>query len=373
MAKKTKYSLWENIVDITKSSGKLLTAFAVVAILVGGMTLVENPSYWWVSLLIVAGFFLLIFVMVNARVFVKIVLSTVLMLVLAGVSFYATSFLDSESSGSLIFLSGFFAVFFLGLAISYFMPSGQSRWTALAWTEIFYFLLTWTGILLLNLILLPALIFVPVSLGIFVLFYLFGPGSHYPVEKMPKNFREEALTKRIEKAATAAGMEVRSFEDKEESSYLLWGQRAYMLYPILMDQAFGIIGRHKTQLSYGGKPINSWLRHLSFVKNPFYKAKKADILLVLLDYNNSNGSQVKVIGVSMPDTKNVVPVAVFPAKLLKSSEPKALSKVFAQLDKNLENYVDDLNDKQKEALAKFANHKTKALLKQERLEETKNL
>ena len=126
-----------------------------------------------------------------------------------------------------------------------------------------------------------------------------------------------------------------------------------MLYPIRMEQAFGVMGRRHQQLSYKEHPINSWLRSLSFMKNPYFKSRGAETLLVLVDMDNANGKETKTIGVSVADSKRVVPVGIMPGKLLKSEDEKALQKALASLDENFESFVTDLTPKQQTALSNF--------------------
>lgn len=342
-----------NLKETVKANGRLLTIFGVVAIIVSGITLVEYPQNWWIALLAVTAFFGAVFLFINARAVIKMVLSALLTLVLAGIAFNLGALVEPMGSGAFVWLFGHLMVFFFSLSISYFIPSGQSRWTSTTLAVIAYFLITWILVGSTGMVLIPAAVDVLIALAVFVLLYAFGPKSLFSSKRMPQNFKAPELTGRVKQAAEYANLEFRDMSNKNESTYLVWGERAYMLYPVEMDQAFGFAGRRRPKLSYKGKSINAWLRYLSFTKNPYFKARGAETMLVLVDVNNANGKTAKTIGVSVPDSKAVTAVGIIPGKLLKTDEPKALQKALVSLDPQFEEFVVDLTDKQKDALSKF--------------------
>jgi len=344
----------DSLVETLKANGRLLTIFAVSAIIIGGITLVEYPENWWISLAAVVGFFLVIFVFINARVLIKSIVATALTLVLAGVAFNLGAASEPYGPGAFVWLFGHFIVYFLSLALSYFLPSGQSRWTSIGLAVTLYFGLTWALAAELGTLVAPAAVSILIAVGFFVLIYLYGGQTRFSPKKMPEPFSSDNLTKNIEKSAEFSGFEVRPIVTKEDTSFLVWGERAYVLYPVKLEQALGIIGKKKSvRLSYKGKSINEWLRYLSFTKNPHFKARGAETMLVLLDMNNTNGKDFKVIGVSMPDTKAITPVGIMPGKLLLANEDAALKKALAHFDSFYQGYVTDLNEKQKVALTRF--------------------
>lgn len=341
--------------DTMKENGKLLTVFACAAIIIGGITLIEAPQNWWIALLAVTGFFFVLFVFMNARVVLKAIATFLVTILLSAFAFNISIMSDLLASSAFIWFFGHYVTLFLCLTISYFLPSGQSRWTTLTFAVGIYFASVWGLVLIANNLTVASVVAVLVAVGVFVLLYLFGGKSRFASKIMPQPVIENPeLAAHIKTAAEHAGFNFRDVSTKEDSAYLVWDKRAYVLYPVKMDQAFGIIGkRKKTQLSYKGKPINAWLRFLSFTKNPYLKARGADTLLVLLDMNNKNGTDYKTIGVSMPDSRAVTPVGVMPARQLLASEDKVLRKALVRIDPNFKAFVTDLTDKQKASLAKI--------------------
>lgn len=342
-----------NLKETLKANGRLLTIFGVAAIVISGITLVEYPQNWWIALLSVTGFFLALFLFINARAVIKMAITVLLTLVLAGIAFNLAALADPLGVGAFIWLFGHLIVFFLTLSLSYFLPSGQSRWTTIAVTEVIYFSGTWLLIALSQAVTASAAVAILISIGIFVLLYTFGSKSRFTGKKMPKTFDEPGLGDRIAKAAEYADLKVHKLESKEDSSYLVWNERAYILHPVAMEQAFGFVGKRKPKLSYQGKSINAWLRYLSFTKNPYFKSRGAETMLILVDVNNANGKESKTIGVTLPDSKALVPVGIIAGKLLKSDDEKALRKALLNLDVQFQEFVKDLTPKQKDALDKF--------------------
>lgn len=340
---------WETL----KENGRLLTVFASLAIIISGLTLIQAPSKWWIALLAVTGFFLALFLFLNARVVIKVIFASVLTVVLSAVAFNVAIISEPLGSASLLWFLGHYVVFFFCLSVSYFLPSGQSRWTTIAVAIAVYFGLTWFLAITLNSLFWPAILCILIAAGAFVLLYLFGGRSRFSGKTMPKHMSTETLSENILKAAALSDFNVREISS-EDNSFLLWGDRAYVIYPIEMEQALGVTGRKKRiQLSYRGKAINSWLRFLSFTKNPYFRTRGAESMLVLLDMKNANGTEFKTIGVSMPDSRAITPVGIMPGKLLLATEEKALKKAFSHLDSSFESFSRDLTEKQKTSLAKI--------------------
>jgi len=350
-------SLLEVTWETLKENGRLLTVFAVAAIVIGGLTLVQSPENWWIALLAVTGFFFALFLFLNARVVVKSILSLVVTITLSAFAFNIAIVEEPFGSASILWFFGHFVVFFFGLSVSYFLPSGQSRWTTMGLSVFIYFAITWFLASITQTLFLPAILSTVIAGSVFVLMYLFGSKSRFSSKKMPQNGNTEALSSNIQKAAQFSDLNSHYFKS-DDPSYLVWNERAYVLYPVILDQAFGVIGkRNKAQLSYKGKAINSWLRFLSFTKNPYFKSRGAETMLILVDIKNANGNEFKTIGVSSPDSKAVIPVGVMPGRLLLANEDKALKKALARLDVTYQEYVTDLTEKQKVALSKLGETK----------------
>lgn len=348
------------ISEVLQANGLLITIFLCIAIVLGGYTLIESPQHWWIALLLVAGVFAGVFLLINAAIVIKVAISLIVLAFTAAFSFQLGATIEPSTSGAFVWLFGTFVVYFGCLAISYLIPSGQSRWTVLILIELGYFAgvlalsafslaLTWTaaaGIL-------TAFVF-------YVLLFRFGSRSRTAESNMPQNFIDERLDSGIQKAATYAGLHSRPLTKGDKKFYIVWGERAYLIYPAKLEQAFGVIGRRKLQLSYKRKSVNPWLRYLNFFLLPTRKARGADILLVIADTSDGNGKEIKTIGVSIPDSKAVVPVGIIPSRLLLSNDEVAFKHAFAELDSSFEDFVDVLTEKQQRALEDFGKTNSKA-------------
>ena len=339
--------------EVLQANGLLITIFICVAIVLSGFTLITAPQRWWIVVLLVLAVFVGVFFLINAAVVIKIAISLVILAFTIAFSFQTGATLEPSTSGAFIWLFGTIVVYFGCLAISYLIPSGQSRWSVLILIELIYFIgvfaltasslsLVWTaaaGIL--------------TAFVLYALMFRFGARSRTAESNMPQNVVSDTLDYSVEKAAAYVGLETRTLTKDGKKFYLVWAERAYLIYPIELNQAFGMIGKKNLQLSYGQKSVNPWLRYLNFALLPNRKARGADILLVLADTSNANGQEPRTIGVVIPDSKAVIPVGVMPSKLLLSRDEPALKKALSKLESSFEEFVDPLTEKQKKALNDF--------------------
>jgi Ca2+/Na+ antiporter len=343
--------------EVFQANGLLITIFACVAIVFGGFTLIEAPERWWVAVALVAAVFTAIFLLITAAIVIKVLLSLAVLLFTAAFAFQGGATLDPNSSGAFIWLFGTFMVYFGCLAISYLIPSGQSRWSILILTEFTYFV----GVFILTMLELSlswtAAAGIVTAFVFYGVIYRFGSRSRTAEADMPTNVISDTLDYSIPRAAELSGFKSRALTKGDKKAFIVWGERAYLIYPVKLDQSLGVIGRKRLQLSYRGKNVNPWLRYLNFVLLPNRKARGADIMLVLADTSNANGGEVKTIGVSVPDSKAVVPVGIIPGKLLLSRDEPALTKALSQLDSAFSDFTDDLSEKQKQALEDFGDPK----------------
>lgn len=336
-----------------QANGLLITVFACVAIVLGGFTLIEAPERWWLVLLLVFCFFLAIFLLINAAVVIKMVISLVVMLLSAAFAFQAGATLEPSTSGAFVWLFATFVVYFGSLAISYLIPSGQSRWSILILTTAFYYVAVFSVSAAGLSLSLTAGAAALTAFAFYGLVFRFGSRSRTAEESMPVNETSAVLDYSIPSASTLVGLQSRKLVKGDKNFFVVWGDRAYIIYPVKLEQAFGVTGKKHIQLSYKGKGINPWLRYLSFTLNLSRKGRGADMLLVLADTTNANGAVAKVIGVSLPDSKAVVPVGIMPSKLLMSRDEPALKKALAGLESSFDDFADRLSEKQKHALSDF--------------------
>lgn len=353
--KKDRPEFVESMLDTLKQNGGLLTVFAVALIFVSGITIIDSPSNWWVAALAVAVFFVTIFLFMNARVFLKVIAAAVVTLMLSSFAFKIGSFADPQGTGGLVWMCATLFLFFGCMAFSYMVSSGKSRWGTLMAVQILAFLATYSfsiGFVSVGLGTISGLI---VGFASFVFLYKFSSASRFNKKGMPRNLLTEELSDSIAIAANETDMESVVLAGKKEStgSMLVWNDKAYILHPVLIETAFTAIGRKARRLGYRGKNINPWLINLAFTEAPVWKSRGANMMTVLVDLENKNGNEPKVIGVSLPDTKRKLPIGVLPGRMLKAKNPEVLERAFEMLEDEFAEFVKPLNDKQKRALGRI--------------------
>jgi hypothetical protein len=189
----------------------------------------------------------------------------------------------------------------------------------------------------------------------FVSIYKLTGASRFSKKGMPAN----KLTDDFVETATAGAAEnaMDSFviygRQAETGSVVVWADKAYLLHPIVMDKAFSAIGRKADKLGYAQKSINPWLINLSFQEVPVWKSRGANIMTVLVDLKNANGGKPRVIGVSLPDTKQKLPVGILPGRVFQSNDPHKIQKAFEVLEDEFSDFTRPITDKQKAALSRF--------------------
>ena len=352
MSKQTS-SLKQQLIDTVQTNGTLVTAFAALAIFIGGIAIIENPANWWIALLSIAGAFIGVFVLINAVAVIKFAITTLVLIMTSAFAFQSGVLIDSSGPGAFFWMGGTWLLFFASLSVSYFIPSSSSRWNLLTFILIAYFVMVFTLSAGLSLSAV-ALASIPTLTLVYALLYRFGVKSIVKEQAMPQNFKDSKLAEAVASAAAYQELEARPHNAKHKETFIVWSDKAYLLYPVSMEQAFGMGGTKKRQqLFYKGKPINNWLRSIAFSLAPTQKARGASIMLVLLDMKNANGKDPKVLGVTMPDSKAVVPVGVFPGKLLTTLDEAALKAALSGFEEAFSEFNDPLKPKQITALSEF--------------------
>lgn len=326
----------ETLGELFQRNGTVLTLFGAAVIVVGGITIIEDPSRWWVSLLAVASFFLVVFLFLNAKVVVKAILTFVVTSLLASAAFTTGAFASPyDSTGSLWLLATFFTLF-LCLFLSYQLRSGQSRWGSTFLATVVGFLVTYV-LLLSNLgsyISIGAGILLAV--GAFILVYKFGRRTHYSKSHFPETTVDHEFIKQLEREVLPHGWGMKPvLRRKKPVSILLWNDKnAFVVTRLHLQQGFGAGGKKASYLSYAGKSLNPWLIDLAGKLVPEWGVGGAEPLLVLLDVNNRNGNTTKVVGASLVDSQKKLAVAVVPAQgfLKKDRLLALLEKIEADLD-----------------------------------------
>lgn len=334
--------------SLLKVNGGYLTGLLAVIIIFCGITIVNNPSKWWITLVAIGVLGLIGFLFLNAMVFVKFLVAFVGTILLSGYAFkLGTMADDTGSSGPLWSLSGLF-LFFACWALTSYISSSKAKWGLIAGAEIIFFGLVY---ILMSISFKPVLAVIfglIVSLCYFIMFYKFGKGNRYKKSEMPINILTEDFATKVEKTLDDdESMKAFGDAEKNEGSIVLFKDKAFVLYPVMIEQNFGTTGKKKKQtLSYKGKPIDSWLLTVFDKEVPFFGTKNSDIMLVVFDISSGNGKEPKVIAVNIPDSRKSIPVGVLPGKGLlkkKGDVYKAINNAFGR-------YIKPLNEKQKKAL-----------------------
>lgn len=345
----------ESIMDTFKQNGGLFTVFAVALIFVAGITIVDNPQNWWISVIALVVFFTTIFLFMNARVFLKVIFASLVTLLLSSFAFKIGSYIDSTGTGGLVWMCATLFLFFACLAFSYLVSSGKSRWGTMTIVQILAFSSTYLFSMGFGNVDLGTLTGVSFGILMFVFIYKLSSASRFSKTGMPENIISENLLKSFETGSAEANMNSVYLSNKnpETGSFLVWNDKAYLLHPVLLKSGFTGIGRKLNKLGYRDKNINPWLINLSFTETPAWRSRGANIMTVLVDLNNKNGSEPKVIGVTLPDTKRKLAVGVIPGKMFKSTNPVELQKCFEILEDEFDQFVNPLTDKQKRALSRI--------------------
>lgn len=353
MARK-KESIGEIAEELLRKNGQILTGFTCLLIIMVGVTLVNDPSRWWVSLAAVALFGAVVFLFLNARVLIKATVALLATLMEAAWAFKIGSVSDYQGSGGTAWMLSILISFFTVLAISYTIPSSRSRWgtATMTTTASFFFVylvavggfpLSWA-----------ALVSGVLNVAFFILIYRFGRKSSYKILDMPMVNMDEDVQEKIISSVKEYGWGAVPTKGKLRGGVLIWNQRnAFVLSTVNLPQKFGISfkGRRakgERHLTYNGKNINPWLMNIAFQMIPYWRTKGADIMLVLLDRRDGNGKEAKTIGVQLPDTKGRVPVGIMPAQhYLERNKFPELAKA---IEEEFGGYVRELTPRQLKAL-----------------------
>lgn len=318
------------LVELIQNNGRMFTIFVSAFIIVSGIAIIENSNNWWILPSGIVALFIIAFLYMNARVFIKIAVVILLNLFLATAAFQVGSFADETSTGGLVWLSSVLFNFFTTLSLSYLLTSAKGKWGPIGFSSVIGFLVTYIfGVGGINLSL-SAVLGTLVAIVSFVIVYLVGNKNKYTNSSMPTNILTDELSNNIVEVFETNGWNATSLKDQDDDSgsVLVWENKAYVLYPVYLDESFTTVETKRTSmLAYQDESVNPWLLNLVFTKIPVWKARNAHINLVLLDVNNNNGKLPRVIGVNVPDSQKKIPVGIIPAKSLLSTDGKILDSV----------------------------------------------
>lgn len=354
----------DKLSEIVGRNSRLLTAFLFITIFFGGVTLIENPSKWWVPVSLAVGGAVVFLTVTNVPSVVKAMLTGLLTLGVGTAVYGISQLVAPYSTNRFLWFAAFLVSALASLAYSYFTVKGKSRWGTLALSMLAGFVGGWVAIMESGSLLYAAIAHCVVGCAAFVFLYNFTRKTFYRSSAMPQNIIDDDnndVTSRVMDAADNDDWFVRAFinHDKQTGHYLAWKDRAYVLLPVYMDSPFSAAGnKRRTGLGYHAKLIEPWLIDQAFNKTMFWRSRGANIMLILLDMNNANGSSPRPIGVELPDARKrngireKLPVGIYPARSL-STGKKQYNKILTKIDHEFHTFNRDLQDKHVQALERI--------------------
>lgn len=326
---------YTSLQEVVYTNSNLLVAFTAVLILVSGISVIDNPSRWWVPVLSLIALMTTVFMFMNFRVVIKGTVAVVMTAMLSSFAFTGGSLADPYGLGGVIWMGLVWALLFACLAWSYARQSGRSRWAVVMVTQMTSFLVSYSLVLSSFSVAISSVIGAVVGLIMFIVVYSVMGRNHFRVKNVPSNSMDDKLAGTLVDSADFIGWNSALIPEKDgKGSVLVWNEdHAYMIHPVLMSSPFGTIGRKSQRLSYNRKSITPWLNHLVYNKVPVWRSRGADITVILLDLNRRNGDKIRVISQPVPDSKKVIPVVVAPVSRVR--KPSKIAAILQDVDKML--------------------------------------
>lgn len=326
---------YTSLQEVVYTNSNLLVAFTAVLILVSGISVIDNPSRWWVPVLSLIALMTTVFMFMNFRVVIKGTVAVVMTAMLSSFAFTGGSLADPYGLGGVIWMGLVWALLFACLAWSYARQSGRSRWAVVMVTQMTSFLVSYSLVLSSVSVAISSAIGAVVGLLMFIVVYSVMGRNHFRAKNVPSNSMDDKLAATLVDSADFIGWNSALMPEKDDKgSVLVWNEdHAYMIHPVLMSSPFGTIGRKSQRLSYNRKSITPWLNHLVYNKVPVWRSRGADITVILLDLNRRNGDKIRVISQPVPDSKKVIPVVVAPVSRVR--KPNKIAAILQNVDKML--------------------------------------
>lgn len=351
----------EILSDIRESIRKHSTIFTVsviVSILVLGIVFIENRSgFFPTALLVFLGWTLLALMAVGRGILKGIISIFILAFVIVAASFIGTFIAPYSYLGSIWVLSSVGA-WATTLSLSYLIHSNSGRWFPISAASIVgllstYFCIAYT----LN-------IFISIPVGVllqvvcFTVLYRFNRRTAFSKSKMPKNGYSEKLHEVIEEACEKNGWLFTTVVNTgfPGNYFIIWDERAYIIYPVELEEQFSFTGRKQNKLAYKDKDISPWISRLHYSTNPSWKTKKADVGLVLLDVKKSNGVKPKMIATSVKGSKKHNLSLILPGDKENQGSVKSFEKTMGSVEETLGKNLLDLTEIQYQALKKVGTY-----------------
>jgi len=326
---------YTSLQEVVYTNSNLLVAFTAVLILVSGISVIDNPSRWWVPVLSLIALMTTVFMFMNFRVVIKGTVAVVMTAMLSSFAFTGGSLADPYGLGGVIWMGLVWALLFACLAWSYARQSGRSRWAVVMVTQMTSFLVSYSLVLSSVSVAISSVIGAVVGLFMFIVVYSVMGRNHFRTKNVPSNSMDDKLAATLVDSADFIGWNSALMPEKDDKgSVLVWNEdHAYMIHPVLMSSPFGTIGRKSQRLSYNRKSITPWLNHLVYNKVPVWRSRGADITVILLDLNRRNGDKIRVISQPVPDSKKVIPVVIAPVS--RARKPNKIAAILQDVDRML--------------------------------------
>lgn len=351
-------SLKYSILREVKANANLLTAFAALLVFVVGASIVNNNDNWWMAVVAIGVFFLIIFLLINARVIIKSGIFFVSLIILSALALQVGFFIDPKGISGVSWMGATISIPLFMLGLTYILPSAKGRWGTLTASVFSSFAVTY--VLMMSLITPSVSIVIGTVVAILIFslsYYMFGK-TRYNKERMPQPKLTKNILNNLSTGLIDDGWNVSVLnrdEEIDDGDLLVWNdKRAYLLHPVSMDNEFTLVGETKNpSLGYGGKSINPWLMNMILKRTPSLRSRGAFIMPVIIDNRGANGNEIKMIGASLPDTSKRFPVMITPSYDA-IRNVKKVSYLMESIQRESRDYGVDLTPRQLKSLSKFS-------------------
>lgn len=330
-------------------NANIITIFAVVAVILVGGSLASGSQTWLYSLglvSVVGGISLVFF---NFKSAIKGAIAIFVLLYAMSTMIKFSIILSDDNL--LAYSSLQQLCLFLGLLLySYFTYGIRSRWTAVGLATLVNF---------------SIILSYPTKIGfasgaavgfiVFAAYYKYLRNPLLGDSKFPQLVNSDEIDAKIHKVALLENWNVQKrtkglFKKNKSSDYLIWNENnAFLLVPIKMNSAFvSVEGRRGAKLAYEGNTVNRWLLRLTGARVPIWSVRYAPVMAILLDVDNTNGSEPQTIGVGIPDSRLPLPIGIYPAKKMLNSSGNVHT--FSHIVEKYGTFVRELTPRQYKSL-----------------------
>ena len=357
----TKQSAVFSIKDFVNRHANIVTGFVALLIFIAGAGVVNGEETWWVAAAALGVAFVILFIILNARVVIKSTLAVIIVGVLANMALQIGPYVSYVENFSLIWMAQQFFLFFSFLAISYLVSGHRSRWTATIVGLFSSFLFT-SFVLSYMETHIALLLSIPFSFIAFFMYYSWWGILTSKEKHMPAFVDKESVHDAIVNQAKTDGwnvvpmtQRVNVLTRKKETNFLLWNDRyAFVVRPTLFESELQESSQRRSlgSLTYHGFSLNKWLLSLTNHVLPSWRSRNASMMLVLLDVDSTNGTIPRAVGVSLPDSKRRLPVGVYPGRVVTTKKGAKLG-VLPKMAEAFGQYLSPLSEKQRQALGEI--------------------